>query len=241
MSPIPVPFRRLSGHTVYTNALTAKPTVLDLGMHRGGFARAVEKIRPQAQIFGVEPQPDLARELAARYGQHVVQAAVGEEPGGEYELLLFDAADAATVRPPEGPEPEDARGTIRVPIVSLTELRERWRLPRIDVLKLDIEGLEVELLSKGPDAFSFACQLSVEFHAWRYPQDHARIASIIGRFQLGGWTVQDFSRVFDDVLFLNPEIAVSRPLLRGARLTMGARRAATRLIETAVGQVNRSG
>jgi FkbM family methyltransferase len=232
-SAISVPFRRLSGHTIFTWTLGSDPVLVDLGMHRGGFARAFGGIRPRARIYGLEPQPDLARQLSKTYGNNVLAAAVGSPDAGECELQLFEAADSATIRVPERSfEASEVRRSVTVPVLSLNELRAHWQLAEVDVLKVDIEGLETALLTSGPEAFDFARQVSVEFHLWRYPSDRDRVEAIVRAFRAARWRVQDFTRVYDDVLFIRPD--VTAPMMRTARTTMGLRRIAERSARRAI-------
>lgn len=213
-----------------TSAVPEDPIVVDLGMHQGAFSRAIEQLRPQARIFGIEPQPDLAQALSARYGDHAVQAAVGGKAGDEHVLQLFGSTNAATIRPSsERFDRDDLCGSVSVPMTSLPALMNRWQLDAIDLLKVDVEGAEIDLLSAGPADFSFVRQISVEFHAWRFPGDRAKIAELIRRFRSSGWIVQDFSRSFYDVLFLNPALDANAFALRGTRLVMGAIKRARRL------------
>lgn len=234
MTTARVPFRRVSDHTIYASSLPPDPVVIDLGMHQGGFARALARIRPGARVYGVEPQPELASRLIARYGERVVHAAVAGTGAEQSELLLFEAADMATIRSLDLEHPTaTATGQVNIPIVSLDALRQKWDLARADLIKVDIEGAEIELLADGPASFSFARQISVEFHLWRYPADRARIDAIIAQFRAAGWRVQDFTRSHDDVLFLHPDLAVRTGTMYGARFTMGATRRATRLVRRA--------
>jgi hypothetical protein len=113
------------------------------------------------------------------------------------------------------------------------DLREHWSIEQADLVKVDIEGTEVELLASDPANFSFARQISVEFHLWRYPADRTRVHEIIGHFRDAGWHVQDFSRACDDVLFVHPDVVISNIVLRSARLGMGAARKIRRLVRRA--------
>lgn len=143
-------------------------TVLDLGAHLGVFALvAAAAVGPAGRVLAFEPNPRhaglLRRSIAVNGFQDRVElhlASVGEAPGAA--TLLFDQdwsgggfLDAAI----PGPAPRaDGRQAITTRLVQIDALLADPSL-RLDVAKLDIEGMEGRalrgmqaLLERSPDA-----------------------------------------------------------------------------------------
>ena len=109
------------------------------------------------------------------------------------------------------------------------------RLEWIDLLKIDIEGAEIELL-EGLDKETFARigQMTVEFHDFLRPSDRPRVAKVVAKIRDNGFYVVNFGwRHFTDVMCLNRAVfdvdLKLRARLTAAKYARGARRIAARL------------
>src|SRR5215207_3058980 len=117
---------------------------LDLGANVGVATLRFHDRWPDARIIAVEPDPVTARKLRTNVaGQrqiHVLEAAVvaGTTPHVEF------VADASSWRSRVAGTAD--HGTVSVPAVTLEEIFDRFGLQRVDVLKIDIEGMEHEIL-----------------------------------------------------------------------------------------------
>lgn len=125
-----------------------RPLVIDAGANEGAFAAAVLHLAPEARVLCLEPNPPTFARLRERFhGERrvsVLQAALAEIDG---VLPLHDTSAegsqhasllAATFR---AIHPGDASATM-VPARSLDSLLLERGSPRVDLLKLDIEGGE---------------------------------------------------------------------------------------------------
>jgi FkbM family methyltransferase len=132
-------------------------TVLDIGAHAGLYAMtAARLIGPAGRVIAFEPS---ARERA-RLERHLRLnriANVTIEPialgaaDGEVELFVVDGSQTGcnSLRPPPGERVQAAR----VPIRRLDDYAERSELPRIDFVKIDVEGGERDVLRGGEQLF----------------------------------------------------------------------------------------
>lgn len=128
--------------------------VLDAGACRGEFSLyASRRVGPEGRVFMMEPDPDnvrLARQTFAANGGWpdnvvLVEAGLWSEPttlrfatGLGTDSFLLNAADTTAVA---------ARSDLRVtavPVQSVASLVDAHRMPRLDLVKMDIEGAEVE-------------------------------------------------------------------------------------------------
>jgi FkbM family methyltransferase len=143
------------------------PVVVDVGAHIGCFSRRVHEHNPLARIFAVECCPENIPALEKNVGGFatIIQAAMTYER----DVALLNAVypncvttGGSTLKPRRtveeelaaqrvGEAPGDRRGQYWAdfrPIETLTieELLDKYRLERIDVLKLDCEGSEFSIL-----------------------------------------------------------------------------------------------
>jgi FkbM family methyltransferase len=129
-------------------------TVIDGGANAGQFARAVAEFYPRATIISFEALPDVAetlrRNLSDRPQVRVIQSALGRSDGAleffpnEYSL----ASSALPVHANQRSSFPNVRqlDSIRVPMVCLdTSLADESLTPPV-LLKLDLQGYELEAL-----------------------------------------------------------------------------------------------
>ncbi|HEX7069297.1 MAG TPA: FkbM family methyltransferase [Rhodothermales bacterium] len=136
------------------NALRASglefQTIIDGGANKGQFARAATEIYPNARIHAFEPLPDVAEalrgNLADRRQVTVHQTALGPTDG-TITFYRQDYSLASSALRPTGP----TRGTpIEVPVARLDSILHGEALARPVLLKLDLQGFEIEAMKGGP-------------------------------------------------------------------------------------------
>jgi FkbM family methyltransferase len=130
---------------VYESGLppAAPRTILDLGSHMGASLLFWHERFPQARIVGVEPDPTtfdrLRRNVGALAGVELRQAAVAGRAG----TVRFFPAQQGWV--------SSVRGTGDPIVVESTTLADLIAdLGQVDLLKIDIEGAEVDVVEQGP-------------------------------------------------------------------------------------------
>jgi FkbM family methyltransferase len=125
--------------------LPQEPFVIDVGANIGEFTGAVLDRRPKARVLAIEPQAEALRRLRDRYpGVSTVCAAAGVK--SEQRMLHSDAPDSylATFHP--RPHMPMIR-TVPVGEVSVLPLSDLVAgEARIDLLKIDVEGHELEVV-----------------------------------------------------------------------------------------------
>jgi FkbM family methyltransferase len=143
----------ISGETAIMGRLLdgiAQPVVFDVGANDGVWSAAVLRLNPRAVLHAFEPQETLAQGIASRLPQvKVNRAALGESPG---TLQLHDYADHpgsqhASLVP--GVIDQMHGGTVRstdVPVLTLDGYCAEHAIAAIDLLKVDVEGYELQVL-----------------------------------------------------------------------------------------------
>lgn len=146
-------------HIAQIPILGDQEVVIDAGASTGPFTKKIYERNPKARIIAVEVNPENLPVLAANCAEYaeIVQAALTYETGPlELANAVFPncrntggsvvctpANAAARVRAASGDYYHDRRPIERV---TIEQLAQRYLLPRIDLLKLDIEGSEISVL-----------------------------------------------------------------------------------------------
>jgi FkbM family methyltransferase len=165
-------------------ALQPGAVFVDVGANAGGYVWWVlHLLGRDCTILAMEPEPGLHGRLLFNLRTNgfdhvtVLRTAVGTGAGAGWlrlgarnlgESVLIADADADAAGGPEpGPEPGGARA-VRVPVRPLPELVAEAALPRVDALKVDVEGQEAAILQdyfeRAPEAV-WPRILLVERHA----------------------------------------------------------------------------
>lgn len=129
--------------------------VIDGGAYRGDFSMEVTNRFPSATVYAFEPQKDsfslLTNNVAGRHNIKPVNCALGENGG---EAILYRNASAMTnslsqstgdaLRYFEGYN--DPVGQEKVEVLTLADFMKREGIQEIDLLKLDLQGYELNAL-----------------------------------------------------------------------------------------------
>ena len=128
--------------------------IIDVGANRGQFTLACRLAKPGIPVVAFEPIPDEASTFRKVHGQatHVtlIESALGESRGIA-TLHLSKSADSSSLLPIGQRQTEYFRdtaevGTIKVPIQRLDDLSAHWRGRSSQLLKLDVQGYELNVL-----------------------------------------------------------------------------------------------
>lgn len=187
----------IAGHTFVSSLIDRGSLVVDLGFNHGAFSHAM-RARYGCELIAVEPLPHLVEAARVGEGLRLLQAAVGPEPG-ETDLYVNPTRCATVDEALREPGGE----VVRVRTVTLGELLEGQAGRRIALMKVDIEGAELDVLATAsPELLSRIDQISVEFHDFVDPQMRPRVRSVVDRLEDLGFVHLRYSRGYGDVLFI---------------------------------------
>lgn len=137
--------------------------VVDGGANAGQFARAMAETFPEARVVSFEPLPEVAAAFAKALGDEprvrLVQAALGAEPG----TVTFHRQDyslSSSVLPPS--DPGTATTTLDVPVTTLDAALADDAIPPDTLVKLDLQGYELEALRGAPSVLGRARHVLLE-------------------------------------------------------------------------------
>lgn len=203
---------QLNGHGLYAPALNTRTLVLDLGANLGRFSSEITD-RFGCSVVMVEANPDLCRELE-RTGATVHNVAVAGTDGIVSLNISVNLEGSSVLPLPE----QSIYGatldrTIEVKAMSLASLLESVAPRHVDVLKIDIEGAEVEALNSVSDEDLLKIpQITVEFHDDPSFQFNLRgaVSATIDRLRKLGFAYLQFNRPHrTNALFLGPALDLS--------------------------------
>jgi len=138
--------------------------VIDVGANRGQFSLACSIALPEVPIVAFEPIPNEAitfRRVHPRSPSvELIQTAVGSS-SGIATLHLSKRADSSSVLPIGKNQTAifretDEVGTIEVPMIRLDDARGHWAGRKHQLLKIDVQGYELEVL-KGSTSTLLSC------------------------------------------------------------------------------------
>lgn len=129
-----------------------RPVVFDVGAHRGQSIRAFRHLWPDSTNTSFEPDPSLARRLRATWsevpGVKIVESAVLDNDA-TVSLFQFDSSDLNSVldRSQGSWIKEDSRkGEVAVTSLTLDGYCDDNDVGRIDYLKVDVQGAELQVI-----------------------------------------------------------------------------------------------
>lgn len=178
-----------------TRGMGDRPIILDVGANIGMASLYFKTRYPDCELEAFEPDPRLAdlftRNLAA-FGHDVRlhEAAASDRDG----VMKFKAhaGDGGRL---------SGDGGVDVPVRRLRDFLDR----KIDLLKLDIEGAELDVLNDCADRLPNVSRLFVEYHSWAdQPQ---RLAELLSLLQRAGFRVQVQTDHCATSPFLGPDVS----------------------------------
>lgn len=158
----------------YSHCLDPGAAIVDIGAHTGRHARVFRDRLQASPLWLVEPLPDEYRELTKQFGDNpqarLVNKALSSAPGQARFTVNVAAKEESGLRRRHYNDEAGARvKEIDVEIGTLDLLLEEDKAQRLDFIKIDVEGAELDVLA-GSDACvqRFRPLISVEFGAPGY-------------------------------------------------------------------------
>jgi len=139
----------------YWRAIREGMLIVDGGANRGGYTMlASKRAGPSGRIYAFEPEPEnfkrLSRRLSRLHNVVPVQQALGRSSGeARLNLDRFHARHSLTRDGGDG-------RSVAVSVISLDDFVREHSLPGLDLVKLDIEGAELEAIAGMADVLTAA-------------------------------------------------------------------------------------
>ncbi|MDQ3687582.1 MAG: FkbM family methyltransferase [Acidobacteriota bacterium] len=123
--------------------------ILDVGAHRGEWSRDAHKVFPESALTLIEPQtemrPHLERFCSEAKNAHLIIAGAGASEG-ELPFTVASRTDSSSFAFSEADAEQWGVERRMVPVVTLDSVCEESTLPIPEMVKIDAEGLDLEVI-----------------------------------------------------------------------------------------------
>jgi FkbM family methyltransferase len=130
--------------------------IVDIGANHGTWTREVISHFPEAHYTLLEPQHWLKESfqdiLDANPKVQFYPVGAGEKEGS-FQFTIVDRDDSCSFRYTEEEAKEAGFEQIEIPVVTLNNLLSESKFPLPDIIKIDAEGLDIEVLKGASDFF----------------------------------------------------------------------------------------
>lgn len=150
-------------HYILSRLLNSNSCTIDLGANVGNFYSLMHN-KYNCTCYAVEASPKLYADLPVIDNVKCYHYAVGGH-NGEVEFYLSNESEANSLQPTIA-SAFGITGKVTVPMITLEKFMsdQKIKLP-LDLLKIDIEGAEVDVINTLPDdILNKIKQIPVEFH-----------------------------------------------------------------------------
>ena len=149
----------IQSHTLHPRYLNENSNVIDIGANYGHFAQAITR-RFGCRCLAVEPSPEPFAAIPETANISKLHAAVSNRSG---RASFYVASDSVASSLSGGAV--SIVQTTEVNVFSLSDLLDHVGLTDVDLLKIDVEGAEIEMLNGCSErVLRRIAQISVEFH-----------------------------------------------------------------------------
>jgi FkbM family methyltransferase len=193
----------------------APKVIYDIGAYRGNWSKAASEVFPAAEFVMFDANADNDAHLAATGRRHVI-AALSSEDAAAKSLFLPRTGDSTGTSFYVENTPHYAAENLRIRTVAtmrLDTIVASQSLPRPDLVKLDVQGAELDVM-KGATQTLCACNAMILETAFvTYNKSAPLIADVIAAVDRDGWKCVDVCELHRtksgiavqlDLLFVKP-------------------------------------
>lgn len=188
----------IRGHSVIPELVRNQGIIVDCGAHKGEFSRwARDELN--GRVISFEMNPDLFKNLVPCNRISYYCYAVGDT-SSTIHFRKPENKDASIVYFKDGPL--ESRSTKQI---HLGDFLEKQRIRSVELLKLDVEGAEINILeSMTDDQIQMFKQMTIEFHDFLDKGDTPFIRKTIKRLKrLGFYCFKASYHTYGDLFFVN--------------------------------------
>ena len=181
---------------------TSNCVVFDCGANRGDFSTWAAK-RFNATVYAFEADPEIAASFSVPGDVKVLNVAIAGRNGNAV-LRRARMQCSSTVFNREAVDDD----TLAVPARTLESICQEYKIARVNLLKLDIEGAELDVLAEAsPEFLASVDQITCEFHDFLDSSHRPRIRAVLSRMKREGFLVSSMSYwSYGDVIMLNKAV-----------------------------------
>lgn len=172
-------------------------TIYDIGAYHGGWTRAAKKIFPAATYVLFDANADNAAALSATGERHAIAVLAGED-GAERKLYLPRLAVATGASLYREKSEHYAADRLRVENVRtrrLDALAAQMHLPPPDLIKLDVQGAELDVLAGAGALLQQCSAIIAEISFLSYNENAPLFADVVAGLGKHGFRSVDICEI----------------------------------------------
>jgi len=147
--------------------VSSSPVLIDVGANNGNWAAKFLKMYPGAQCYLVEANPRLANKLQDRFANDkrikVINVALSESDGTAIFNIPEGKDTHSSLEDVKVGRPPDLVSQISVDTLTGEALLSQYGIDRVDFLKIDVEGHELQVLKGFNDAINSSSVKNIQF------------------------------------------------------------------------------
>jgi FkbM family methyltransferase len=132
------------------------PLIFDVGANVGQSVEYFLSVFPAAEIYSFEPSPSVFEKLqmnTAKFDRVRLWNQAFGSSNTELELLEHNASEWTSFLPPDGLNRRKVERRTRVPVTTIDDFCETHGINRIDILKSDTQGYDLEVFKGAAKTF----------------------------------------------------------------------------------------
>lgn len=191
---------RVNGHTFFDRFIHKDAVVVDLGANQGVFSQLMVE-RFGCSCYAVEANYDVFKSFASDKRLKPFNFAVASQ-SGTLDFYVSENSEASSLNVVEGTA---IHQKVAVPSERLDEFLKEQNLTSVDLLKMDIEGAEIDVVDSCSDELlQNVSQMTIEFHDFNGMASQEDVSRVVRRLEGLGFLCFVMSRAtHDDVCFAN--------------------------------------
>ena len=130
--------------------------IVDVGANHGKWSREALRFFPNAHITMVEPQHWLKNSFADLLSSNskIIYHPVGVgKQSGSFNFTIVDRDDSSSFKFSEEEAIANGYKQVELPVLTLNEILKSQKTPCPDIIKIDAEGLDIDVLEGASDYF----------------------------------------------------------------------------------------
>lgn len=164
--------------------------IIDVGAYEGDWTRLVKSLWPDARVLMVEPQeskrPHLERTRHRCVGVDYVQALVGKESGAHVPFFEMESGSSVYA------ERSSVERSVQYrTIQTLDDLVSGVGLGAPDLIKIDVQGAELDVLCGGPASVASAQMIQLELQMLPINEGAPLFAEVVAQLRAWGFVAYD--------------------------------------------------
>jgi FkbM family methyltransferase len=193
------------GHSFYSSSININSYIIDLGANKGDFAKYFLDTYG-CNIYCVEPNINLLNSTPTNIRNKIDNYVISNQ-NGKCSFHISQNSEASSIYKNISNKFGNSQA-VEVPSITLSSYLEQKNIDIIEILKIDIEGGEIDLLNYLPDrVLNSINQITVEFHDFIFPEQADLVKKIVFYLERKGFFVFKCHHYDNsDILFINQKM-----------------------------------